>query len=241
MIYGITYTDENMTRAADLCKMSMLRNGVDAVRICYEDDISPEFKGVNKNIFTGVRGAGCYWIFKPYIISFMVENLDDGDIIIYSDAGIEFVSSVLPVIYSMDQDIMFFSNGWPHVEWCKMDVLRAILPDTNFSDLGDVCFKQTQASLIFIKVNQSTRNFIKEWLLWCQFPGFIDDSKSMSINWSTFAEHRHDQAILCCLQIKYNYKLHWYPATTAMHIKAEYDDKYPVLINHHRLRNNEWK
>jgi hypothetical protein len=101
---------------------------------------------------------------------------------------------------------------------------------------------QVQASVIFFKVNESTKNFVKEWLLWCQMPGFIDDSPSKLPNYPTFAEHRHDQAILTCLQIKHGYKLHFWPTNYSEHIRhtALPGDDYPTLFNHHRKRNDQW-
>jgi hypothetical protein len=78
--------------------------------------------------------------------------------------------------------------------------------------------------------------------LWGQMPGFIDDSPSKLPNYPTFAEHRHDQAILTCLQIKYGYKLHFWPTKYSEHIRhtARPEDNYPTMFNHHRKRDHEW-
>jgi hypothetical protein len=88
-----------------------------------------------------------------------------------------------------------------------------------------------------MKVCDNTKDFMREWLAWCQMPGLIDDSPSQD-NWKEFAEHRHDQAILTCLQIKHGYKLHWWPTIYSDHLPRT--DSYPAMFNHHRKRNNEW-
>lgn len=238
MIFLCNFADHRMGHSQIVNTNSALKNGVDQVLNYSPAKIGSEFIEFNKETINAERGPS-YWLWKPYIVWRALQHCKDGDVLIYSDAGVEFVSNVKAVADTMTEDIHFFSNGWPHNEWCKVDVMEAILPESNYYDLRSES-KQVQASLIFFKVNDVTRAFVKEWLLWCQMPGFIDDSPSKLINYATFAEHRHDQAILCCLQIKYGYKLHWYPATTAMHIKAEYKDAYPVLINHHRKRNHEW-
>lgn len=248
MIKLVTYADKNMNISQSLCTSSALKNGVDEVCAMTPDNVSEEFKQFNP-VFYSERGSG-YWIWKPYVIYRNILNLNDGDILIYSDAGIEFVAPVQEIINRMDEDIFFFTNGWPHVEWCKMDVLKAInnykikIAETQcgiiISDENkDV--KQIQASVIFFKVNQRTRDFIKEWLLYSQMPGFIDDSPSKEPNYQTFAEHRHDQAILTCLAIKHGYTIdHWWPTQYSYHLPRSERDSYPVMFNHHRKRNSEW-
>lgn len=255
MIYGITYSDEKMILSAQRCADSMRKNGVDGVE-AYNPNffINERWYFENSQILDNERGSGL-WLWKPYIIfqSILLANgkVQDGDLLIYSDAGIEFVAPVSNIINRMDQDIFFFTNGFPQVEWCKGDVLKIINWGKPHEDSDDYelkqfwegefirSYKQVQASVIFFKVNQNTRNFVKEWLLYCQMPGFIDDSPSKLPNYPTFAEHRHDQAILTCLQIKYGYKLHWWPTQYSEHIRIPGDD-YPVMFNHHRKRNNEW-
>lgn len=254
MIRLTTYADERMTKSLELCMSSAKNHGVENVwpyqryMICGEPgmaDMYKEFYNFNKDILDQERGSG-YWLWKPYIIYRSMLQCKEGDILIYSDAGVEFVNNVSHIIERMDEDIFFFTNGWPHVEWCKMDCIDAINDvDLEYTKCGVYAGKeyeknkQVQASVIFFKVNQKTKDFVKEWLLYCQMPGFIDDSPSELINYPTFAEHRHDQAILTCLQIKHGYKLHWWPTQYAMHIKVPGDD-YPVIFNHHRKRNNEW-
>jgi hypothetical protein len=245
MIRLITWYDDNMSRSAELCVRSAEKHGVEKAESQIKSfNTFDSFQYFNEEILDAKRGAG-YWLFKPYVIMEAICIADEGDVIIYADAGIEFVESVRHIIDRMDQDIFFFTNGFPHVEWCKGDVYNAILgplfsnhahTDRDRTESG--FRKQVQASVIFFKVNEATRNFVKEWLLWCQMPGFIDDSPSKLPNYPTFAEHRHDQAILTCLQIKYGYKVHFWPTAYSEHIRhtALPEDNYPTMFNHHRLR-----
>lgn len=244
MVHGITYSDETMTISRDKCMDSMKRHGVNVVHGYNETwwkawEHTDTFDWLNKDTLAAERGAG-YWLWKPWCIAHAMNDMADGDILIYSDAGVEFINSAHHIIDRMDEDIFFFTNGWPHVEWCKMDVLTTILGEDQYYIQASISNeKQVQASVIFFRVNQKTRDFVKEWLLYCQMPGFIDDSPSKLPNYPTFAEHRHDQAILTCLQIKYGYKLHWWPTQYSEHIRVP-GDTYPVIFNHHRKRNNEY-
>jgi hypothetical protein len=238
MIRLVTYSDSKMSKSALLCCQSASKNGVEVIWPQNTDTISHEFYLMNSDILRHERGAG-YWLWKPYSIYKALLNANEGDVVIYSDAGVEFVANVNEIINRMDEEIFFFTNGWPHIEWCKMDVIKAILPEFKI-DGTERNIKQVQASVIFFRVSKKTRDFVKEWLLYSQVPGFIDDSPSKEPNYATFAEHRHDQSILTCLQIKYGYKTHWWPTQYSNHLPRSSEDSYPVMFNHHRKRNNEW-
>lgn len=232
MIRFVTYAAANMTKSLQLCVESADRMGAERIYPQNPNCLTHEFIQDNPCL-TAVRGAG-YWLWKSYFINKAMHLCDDGDILIYGDAGVEFIAPFQHIIDVMDQNIFLFSNGHRHVEWCKMDVIKAIIGDCSFDQ------QQVQASVIFFKVNQTTRDFVKEWLLWCQMPGFIDDSPSKLPNVPTFAQHRYDQAILTCLQIKYGYKQHWW--ADQMWYESQRgrwpDDHYPSMFRHHRRRNH---
>lgn len=237
MTYLCIYSDERMTKSAELLAQSATKNGINEV---YKYGSLPEwFIRLASPTINESKGAGLY-IWKPWVVYETMSKLQDGDILIYADAGQTIVSSVLPVIEEMDQDIMMFSNGWQHIEWCKMDVANAINGsslqiNSDYRKYND--HKQAQASLIFFRVNETTRNFVKEWMLWCLMPGFCDNSPSKLPNESTFQETRWDQSVLTCLQIKYGYRLHWFPSLTNFHNKIAGEDNYPAIVDHHRKRN----
>jgi hypothetical protein len=216
----------------------MLNHGFGECQIWCPNDIDIEFRRLNYETFKQERGVGL-WLWKPYIIYQTMLNAQDGDIVIYSDAGIEFIDNVNHIINRMDQDVFLFNNGWPHINWCKADVMYEINRWVVFESFKDI--KQAQASNIFIINSVRSRRFVKEWLLWCQMPGLIDDSPSIIPNNAHFSEHRHDQAILTALSIKHNIERHWFPSTTAMNLREDNPgDTYPTLFNHHRKRNNEY-
>jgi hypothetical protein len=232
----ITYCDESMTLAASVCEDSALRNNVDVVRTFNADDIDEKFSKQYAHILTQSRGAG-YWLWKPYFIDKVINEMNEGDILIYCDAGVEIFNNVNHIVDRMKNDVFLFGNTYDHVHWCKMDVIKAICPTIQTN-------KQVQASVMFFRVSETSKLFIKRWLQYCTKPGFIDDSKSISQNHSEFQEHRHDQAIITCLVYKYDMELHWWPAMyngglfTYDH-KGYFDD-YPVIFHHHRFRNQNF-
>jgi hypothetical protein len=239
MTHLITFTDDNMTIAADICVASALKNNVQETKIFGPKDIEAKFRKANAAILDQPRGCG-YWLWKPYLIDRELKKIKDGDVLIYCDAGVEIVNNVNHVIDRMADDIWLFGNKFQHVHWCKADVFIPILSNQYYNAPN----RQAQASVIVIRNSESARVFIKRWLDWCVIPGMIDDSSSKTFNHPEFQEHRHDQAILTCFAIRENIPLHWWPAMyNAGHFtyeKTDYNDVYPVLFHHHRMRNNDF-
>lgn len=262
----VTFSDESMNRSRSLCVDSAIAHGVDGITWAYAATEADKAAG---------RGLG-YWAWKPRIIlDFLTDatgglvHPEDGDILIYADAGVEFIADVNEIITRMDQPLFLFGNNWEHAHWCKRDVVDEIwdypidLPPPGFANFcppmepndwkrgWDLFGKQVQASVILLRVSDFTRAFVKEWLDWCLFEGgrLIDDSPSRAPNHPEFREHRHDQAILTTMAYREGIKLHWWPAVYNRGGSPEFvyeklpeyaNDNYPVLFSHHRKRDHEW-
>ena len=248
MIRLITFATEDYEISASRLKATALRYGADETIIYRPEHIEVMFKQMILNpLLPNSRGHG-WWIWKPYFIFKAMWGMKDGDLLVWSDAGAEFKDHISHVINAMDEDIFFCSNGWQHSHWCKKEVVEEINGDEYYDnqdfsnnppwDDEYFTFKQVQASFIIFKVNDNTKKFVQEWYAWSIMPGMIDNTPR-GPQFPGFQEHRHDQAILTCLQIKYGYKLHWFPSSTGHHIPRN-GDNYPEIIWHHRKKNNEW-
>jgi hypothetical protein len=271
-VHLVTFSDESMSRAADLCIESAKRHGADEAwhyekRHVWTSSIVRE----NQALFDLPRGGGGCFAWKPLIIQDAMRRAEEcysGDqYIIYSDAGVEFVDNQKYIIDRMDQDVFVFGNMWEHAHWCKRDVINAICPERYLIEhghkwAGDVCVdqngvtwgsfgKQAQASVIFFRVSDYSRKFVREWLDWCLFEGgrLVDDSPSRAPNHPEFQENRWDQAILTTLAYREGIRLHWWPSIYNWFVpggpvftyeKGDYKDDYPALYHHHRLRDHEW-
>ncbi len=231
MIKHLCYSDSRMTDAAGKCLQSALKHGCDSSNHFMPCNIDPDFKEANKAVLEKDRGAG-YWLWKPYFINRLMETSDPGDVIVYTDAGVEFVNDVQHLLNEMVGDIMVFGNGWRHGDWCKMDVLKAM------DALPFVDEDQIQASCMIFVVSDYSLMIVAEWLEWCQHEGFIDDTPSYYTNEPTFREHRHDQAIFTNLALREGIPYNRWPAQYALRGNEKYRNKYPQIFNHHGLRND---
>lgn len=253
-VHLVTFSDESMIQSALLCELSGKVSGADTSAIWNPHMLTEAgfYQNANEAMLESARRGCNYWQWKPFIIQQEINRLHDGDICLYSDAGIEFIAPVSHIIERMDQDVFLFGNNWEHAHWCKADVVHEIwqsgLRDRN--NPGWSCFgKQVQASVIFFRVSDYSRAFVTEWLQWCLFEGgrLIDDSPSRAPNHPEFREHRHDQAILTTMAYRDGLRLHYWPASyndgAFIYEKLpEYaGDDYPVLFSHHRKRNWEWQ
>lgn len=259
----VTFSDSSMSRSAELCIEAAKRHGVDTHSRFTPGNVqhwamTAATVKANPDVFRqpeDARRAWSWWAFKPLILEAEMRGAEDGSVIVYADAGIEFIDNVNYIIDRMDQDIFLFGNMYEHAHWCKGAVIEEIIPMA-ISPRGwtnpDYLFgKQVQASVIFFRVNDHTRAFVKEWLEWCLFEGgrLIDDSPSRTPNHPEFRENRHDQAILTTMAYRDGIKLHWWPSVYNYRGSPEFvyergdypDEGYPVLFSHHRRRNSEWE
>jgi hypothetical protein len=246
-IHLCTFSDESMSRAADLCILSALHNGVGgATHWSLVKLRESGFYLQHEALTSQSRGLG-YWAWKPWIILKLFDGIGGSgpvvmpqkdDILIYADAGVEFINNISHIMDRMDQDIFLFGNNWEHAHWCKRDVVEEIWPltgdqwqsrittmETDNRNNGfsrqiaiaafDRFGKQCQASVIFFRVSDYSRKFVAEWLKWCLFEGgrLIDDSPSRAPNHPEFRENRHDQAILTTMAYREGIKLHYWPAS----------------------------
>lgn len=229
MVRHITYTDANMSISAEICSLSALKYDCGTSTIYTHKDLSEAFKTQNKGMLSQPKGAG-YFIWKSQIILQEFNRAKYGDVILYTDAGIEIINSVKPLIAAMDSPVMVFGGLWEQRHWCKGDALIQ----------GE--YKQLNAAAMLFKVEFEALEFIKEWNELCQVPGLIDDTPSKIPNHPEFQEHRWDQALLTTVQIERNIEPFWMPSRVNGSINPhKYRGNYPVTFNHHRKRNAEWK
>ncbi len=145
------------------------------------------------------RGRG-YWIWKPHIILHSLSLMNDGDILVYADAGCSIKASgaarfqkYLEVVRTTPHGILAFSSEHSMRKWTKMDTVKALGAESILHMNGVIA-----TSLIIRKCDASLR-IIKQWMSYCERYELLDDSPSVTPNHTDFIEHKHDQSILSLL------------------------------------------
>ncbi len=92
-LYFITYGTKNFdTAAKHLTKLAKESNFFEECIYFKPQDLEKKFVEKYEDIFSFPRGAG-YWIWKHKIIFDTLKNVNEGDLVIYSDSGSSFRSS----------------------------------------------------------------------------------------------------------------------------------------------------
>lgn len=174
---------------------------------------APELWRVNeKFISTSPRGYG-YWLWKPIMILSHLNDMNDGDILCYADAGCTITPDekksayLLEILNFIDSD-NFIVTGWANhrMQYVKRDLLL------HFNIKHKQNVRQRAATSIIVMKNEQSCKFISEWIDISMMNNYhlIDDSPSVAEEFPEFIEHRHDQSILDLLcdhyEIKYDQK-----------------------------------
>lgn len=230
----------------------------------FEDIKNSSFYAANKAILDQPKGIG-YWLWKPYIILETMKNLTEGDVVVYSDCGIEFIDSIQPVVdICKEQPVMLFANGnFKNLMWTKRDCFVLMDCDTGSYWNGQHC----DAAFSLFRKSEVSIRFLTEWLTYGSDERIITDLPNQcgGENLPGFIEHRWDQSVLSLLAQLHQVSLFRVPTQFGNHYKAapyrvkkefncvnqlsqkqvRYYAKEPYnnspygqLLNHHRTKSN---
>jgi len=165
-----------------------------------------DFWSQHQNFVNNNRRGFGYWLWKPYIIKKNMEEMNDGDILLYLDCGCEIHNKcreeLLKCIEAVkiDKIVGTTVSVQKEKDWCKMDLIERLVM-THHDSINDL---QRQAGANLFLICPETRTFVNAWYELCCDYHNIDDSPSIVQNSPTFCEHRHDQSIFSLLTKKYN-------------------------------------
>jgi hypothetical protein len=152
---------------------------------------------------THPRGYG-HWLWKPWIIHKTLQDLSDGDILIYADAGCTInaygadkLNEYIQMVSDNEFGLFAFSivPEEAHLEykWTKKAVLEAL--DATSDDTNS---KQLMATTMIIKKTKHSTELVQKWYDTCSVHSLIDDTLTDSEH-PEFKDHRHDQSVFSLL------------------------------------------
>jgi len=163
-----------------------------------------EFWTKHKNfINNNNRGYG-FWIWKPYIIHKFIKNLNQGDILLYLDAGCEVniqKKNKIKNLFQIVKKDYIIGTTTRYLEkcWTKRD----IFVELNCDNEKYWNSNQRQGGVnMFLKCNK-TMKLIEEWVYYSSKYNLIDNSPSKNKNLNGFVENRNDQSIFSLLTKKH--------------------------------------
>lgn len=194
MNYLVTYADGQYKKAQRLCAYSGKNVAkFDAVFEFGPNDIDYDFRKENNEILSYKRGNGL-WLWKPYFILKTLNDIEDGDILFYTDSGVLFLRNFKKIFAQIEYSEIWVTD-LPLLEYqfTKHEVLK-------WMDAADIeTTRQISASFIGIKKSERTVHFIERWLELCQKKQLISPEATSDKERKDFIEHREDQSILSLL------------------------------------------
>ena len=158
-------------------------------------------------IETNSKGYG-YWIWKSYIHYKLIQRIDEGDIVVYADAGCELrirrISRMLEyfdILKESSSGIIGLTLGFDERHWTKMDTFAELDCQEFFNDKYQVI-----ATAFIYKKCANTCSIMEKWYNNCCNPHLLTDEPSILPNDSGFIEHRHDQSIFSLLMKKHGFE-----------------------------------
>jgi len=251
MIYLVSFADSRMQRSLDrLARQAKSINIFDDTYMFIENDLPVDFREHFKDkLIPGSRGYG-HWSWKPEVILMALDKIQDGDCLLYIDAGCHInnrgkqrLLEYFKILKQEEVGIVAFQSNQPSKDnsslvydgrklfdqfnycWIKGDLLDYFEVKHNPSVFND---QAIGAGIILIRKCDRAISIIKEWqkIIWHHF-SLLDDTPSLTPNLPGFVEHRHDQAILTLLFLKHRVKTlsayeYWYPIKNAKKLKPDW-------------------
>lgn len=195
----LSFADSRMAAALErLGRQAEALDFFDEITLFTEHDLSAEFTGrMGKYLTPSCRGFG-YWSWKPWSIHHVLQDMQEGDRLLYLDAGchinINGAKRFREYVDMLDRDsrgMLVFTNGQPEYKWTKGDILRHF--GVSGEDVHVTHTQQIAGGHVFLKKNPVTENLIRDWLhVFYDHLHLADNSPSASPNLPGFVENRYD-------------------------------------------------
>jgi len=197
----------------------------------------------NKYILDKPRGSGL-WFWKPYIILDAFEQeCDEGDIVLYSDAGLKVIGNLDPLFKVAQSDpnggrVLFKlpAVGVPSHK-ARIYTKRDCFVLTGCDEEKYWNTDMLNGAVSLWKKTPENIEFLNEWLQYLKDPRIITDDPNIcgKPNFIEFRDHRHDQAVLTILATKYNLEIYRDPTQYGEEEQDAFKNSpYPQLFYHHR-------
>lgn len=207
MIHLIVYSNNNFEKAKKrICKEAANTGWFDSIKGYSPINLSKEFRNKYKDILKQPRIGG-YGIWRSYIISERLNEINDNDILIYLDAGCTInkkgENRFYEYIKMLDDENPIISFQMPHLEYryTTKEIFNYfnIQNDKKITDTGQIL-----DGILIMKKNNSLKKIINLWSK-CLMdnPLLFTDYYNKNQN-NGFIDNRHEQSIFSVIRKMHN-------------------------------------
>ena len=143
-----------------------------------------------------------YWLWKSYLVKKTLQSMNEGDVLIYADAGCTINISgksrlieYIDMCKKHDSGIVSFQMSFIEHNWTKNDIFQHL----NASN-EDVLSGQFLATTFLIRKCKNVVKLVDKWYETCCVYSLLDDTPSTTPNYPMFVANRHDQSIWSILR-----------------------------------------
>ena len=211
---------------------------IDFVVQLSEKDLGDDYFSVFRGLLSANHKGYGLWSWKPYIIERQMDNMNDGDVLIYLDAGVEINSrGSSRFTHYLDflarNDTLLFSLDHQNRQWTKKS-------PKIFSYGKDYFRNQVVAGIILLRVSDISRSLIRDWkaLTSIEKGALLSDPTPQTPEYHTeLIEHRHDQSLLS--KVVYEHEIQTIP-DESMFKPWRKGKEYPFLALRNRNSSFSW-
>lgn len=154
-------------------------------------------------VSSNTRGYG-YWLWKSYLIKKLLATINDGDVIVYADAGCTMniegkprLVEYIDMCKTHESGIVSFQLTQLEKCWTKGDISQYLGASQN-----DLSTGQLVGGVFILRKCKNTVDIVNKWYETSSKYNLINDSQSITPNDTEFKENRHDQSIWSILRKK---------------------------------------
>jgi hypothetical protein len=244
-VVHVAFGTDNFSQALSRLRRSAKRFGIRDIRIYTPDHPAVRRAAEEHPAIMGSRRGGGYWMWKPYILLDTMDAVEQGAIIIYSDAAQRYIADPSPLLELCNgKEIVLFHNnaGFLQRTFTKRDCF--VLMQADAPEYWDAL--QLDASIQIYRAGAKARSFVVALRETMRDPRILCDGPNICglPNFEGYRDHRHDQSILTILAIRHKIEIFPSPKIVAKKIEGTNRRKLQslspnrqVVFEHHRCKN----
>lgn len=190
------------TRLRGEARQTGIFDSVDVYNLARLRDEYPAFWARHGGFLLGAKRGLGYFLWKPFLISAKLDEIAEGDVLVYADAGCEFMPGNrqelvewLPNEPECDLSVVPLDPFHTNVRWTNSCCL------THLENAGEFLLQpMLSATFMFLKNTSRSRHLAAKWLEWSVYDDhccLVD--RPGDAERPEFEEHRHDQSIFSLL------------------------------------------
>lgn len=201
----------NSTYSPSLCRLKEQLDGcplIDEFHFLTDKDLGQDFlQKLHPSIYR--RGFG-YWKWKSYIAKQQFDQMQEDDILVYSDAGCDYNANAvgkfaeyIEMVKKHDSGILCFEDNYLERSLTKGDIFEYLVGTINCTQISDT--NQRWGGMWIMRKCANTVSLMDKWFDVCMNHfDLITDKASIIPNFPDFRENRHDQSVFSILTKQHN-------------------------------------